>query len=208
MTRSNSVRLVLGLAAIGALAGLGGCAGYSLVPAATRTVGGGALEVTPTSAWNKLGGFPSVYAQTKSPTAEYWTADGDGLNLLALHGGLKDGATFFRAVDRKERPMPPFRASMTLPEIPDWVESSLRLRSPNTTVTMGEVRPVSFSGQPGVQFDLSFVDESEVPRRARGAATIRDGRLYLIFFEAVAPVYFDRHAAEVDRIIATARIRG
>lgn len=208
MFRSVRLRSMARLIVAAGLASLAGCAGYALVPAATHIVGGGTMAVTPATAWNKLGGFPSVYAQTRSPTAEYWTADGDGLNLLALHGGLREGATFFRAVDRKERPMPPFRAGMTLPEIPDWVESSLRLRSPNTMVTMGEVKPVSFGGQPGVQFDLRFIDESEVPRRARGAATIRDGRLYLIFFEAVAPVYFDRHAAEVDHIIASVRIRG
>jgi hypothetical protein len=187
--------------------GLSACGGYSLVPVGTLAVANKQLIVAPVDTWNRVVSGVSSYALRKAPGSEYWTADGDMLNLLSFHSGLAEGATLFKAVDKKERPMPAFRSSMTLAEIPEWVESSMRLRSANATNQMGEVKPLTFSGQPGVQFDLTYVDETEVPRKARGAATVKDGKLYLILFEGVTPVYFNRRIEEVDRIIAAASIK-
>lgn len=189
------------------LVALAGCASYSLVPPSTSLgVAKSALHVSPGQSWNRVLTTMAPYMQGKTAQSEYWTADGNLLNLLSFHGGVAPGETLFRPVSKQERPMPPFKADMTLADLPEWVESSLRLRSTNTTVQMGEIKPVTFAGQSGVQCDFTFVDESEVQRRGRVAATIKGGQLFLILFEAVSPVYFDRRIAEVEQIIASATI--
>jgi hypothetical protein len=183
---------------------LSGCAAYSLVTPAPTTVSAG-LQVTPGEAWNRVANPLTPYAASKVGKAEYWTADGNLLNLLSFHAGLKLGASLFRSVDKQTRPMPPFRADMTLAEIPEWVESSLRLRAASGSVTLGEIKPITFLQSSGVQFDFTFVDDTQVRRRGRGAASIINGQLFLILYEGTAQVYFDRRIADVDRMIASAR---
>jgi hypothetical protein len=163
------------------------------------------LQVTPGEAWNKIANAVTPYAASQTSTSQYWTADGNLLNLLSFHAGLKPGNTLFRSPSKATRPMPPFRADMTLPEIPEWVESSLRLRATSGSVTLGEIKPINFLQTTGVQFDFTFVDDTEVRRRGRGAASIINGQLYLILYEGTAQVYFDRRLPDVERMIANAR---
>ncbi|MFZ4747745.1 MAG: hypothetical protein ACOYLK_12765 [Sphingomonas sp.] len=194
-----------GLAFLGGIAALTlaapALAGYKLMPAGkTQPVGKLGLSVTPPNDWNRLGA-------KIGRNAESWTLDGLSLNDLSFYAGIEEGKPLFREVDKKNRPLPKFTASMLPTDIVSLFEGSYRVAAGTSLFEIGKVEPVIFAGKPGVHFSYSFVQQGEeVRRNGEGTGAIIGGKLYLVTFEAPVIYYFDRDIARYRTLVGTARV--
>ncbi|HWI85926.1 MAG TPA: hypothetical protein VNT42_06335 [Sphingomonas sp.] len=180
------------------LATSGAMAGNSLiVENAAVAVAKSGLTVRPDREWNKLGARPGRNSET-------WTIDGDTLNDLTFYGGIEDGKTLFREVDRHNKPLPRFSATMLLTDIPSLVENSYRIALGTSLMTIDKVEPARLGSRNGIRFEYSFVRQGEdLHRRGEGYATTQGGKLYMITFEAPALYYFDADVGAARQVVAS-----
>jgi hypothetical protein len=174
---------------------------FKLMPAGSAvTVAKSGLTITPDRAWNREGSRPGR-------NAESWTLDGLGLNDMTFYGGIADGKTLFREVDKKDWPLPRFSATMLAPDIAALFEGSYRVAAGTALVTIDSIAPARFAGHDGFRFTYRFTLEGEEVRRL-GEATgaVIDGRLYLVSFEAPEIFYFARDVAAFRAAVQTARV--
>jgi hypothetical protein len=194
------------LAALAGLALLSGCAGggfgYSLVRPQPVTVARGSMEVTPTTAWNRV---PHGYSDISRE--EDWTLNGPLLDSVAFIGGLESGKKIVRQWKKADRKVPDFRADMSPPEIAAMIESFYRIRAGASTFTMTNLSPRTFLGNPGFQFDYDYIAGDEVDRRGRAVGAIIDGRFYLALFDAARSHYYPAGLPEFERLVESARLR-
>lgn len=176
---------------------------YKLVPSGKPVVvAKSALTVVPGIRWNRIQKRPGRLAES-------WTLDGGALNELTFYAGIAPGRALFREVNRRDRPLPRFAASMLAPDIVQLFESSYRLAGGSSLFTIGDVAPDTFAGHAGFRFAYSFVLEGENVRRGGEAhGAVIDGRLYLITFEAPELHYFGRNVGDYRAVVASARIVG
>lgn len=176
-------------------------AGWKLIDRGEATkVAKSNLAVTPGEDWNRWSSRPIK-------TSEVWTLDGVSLNELYFVGGLPSGKALYREVNKKERPLPKLSSSMDLTEIPNFVESSIRVAHNTSVFEMTSVEPTTFGGSPAVRFTYSYaVEGSPLKRRGLGVGTMKNGSLYLITFVAPELFYFDRDLPKVEAIIASATL--
>lgn len=176
-------------------------AGYKLMPAGrNQAIGKLGLAVTPPNDWNRLGA-------KIGRNAESWTLDGLSLNDLSFYAGIEEGKPLFREVDKRNRPLPKFTASMLPTDIVALFEGSYRVAAGTSLFEIGSVEPANFAGKPGVRFSYSFVQQGEeVRRKGEGTGAIISGKLYLVTFEAPTIYYFDRDVARYRTLVGTARV--
>jgi hypothetical protein len=176
-------------------------AGFKLMPTGkAQPVGKMGLSVTPPNDWNRLGA-------KIGRNAESWTLDGLSLNDLSFYAGIEEGRTLFREVDKKNRPLPKFTASMLPTDIVSLFESSYRVAAGTSLFEIGKVEPATFAGKPGVHFSYSFVQQGEeVRRNGEGTGAIIGGKLYLITFEAPVIHYYDRDIAKYRDVVTSAKV--
>ncbi|MBU6166824.1 MAG: hypothetical protein KGQ52_11965 [Alphaproteobacteria bacterium] len=171
-----------------------------IVPNVSVAVAKSAMMVTADREWNKLGARPG-------PLAESWTLDGDVLNRLSFYGGLINGATLFREVDRKNRPLPKVRADMLPTDIPALFEQSYRIAENSGLFSVDSIEPASIGGASGVRFTYSFSKQGEdVARKGEAVAAMVGGKLWLISFEAPTLHYFDAGITSARAIMASVRL--
>ena len=176
-------------------------AGYKLMPTGhAQSVGKMGLSVTPGDDWNRLG--------TKlGRNAESWTLDGDTLNDLSFYDGIEPGKPIFREVDKRNKPLPKFSASMLPTDVVQLFEGTYRVAAGTSLFTINKIEPATFGGKPGVHFDYSFaLQGEEVKRNGEGTAAVINGKLYMITFEAPVILYFDRDVAKARVVVASARV--
>jgi hypothetical protein len=204
-------------AALAALLVLGGCAGggggggygggygfnrFTLVEPRDRDVAR-TMRVTPTVRWNRLP--RSVY---EIPREENWTLHGVTLDSLTFIGGLENGRPLVRWQLRQDiRQVPNFRADMTPPEIASMIESFYRIRAGAVSFNMTGLQPRTFLGHPGFQFDYEHLGGNELTRQGRVVGAVIGQRLYMILFDAPKSHFFGSIIPEVERIVASARLR-
>jgi hypothetical protein len=205
-------RILIAIASASAL--LAGCAGgaggggfglnsYRLVEPREREVTGG-MRVTPTMRWNRA---PRTLNDISRE--ENWTLHGVALDGLTFIGGLQDGNELVRWQRRSDiRQVPRFRADMSPPEIASMIESFYRIRAGSVSFEMTGLQPRTFLGQPGFQFDYRHLGGNELERQGRVVGAVIGRRLYMILFDAPKSHYFPTILPEVERIIASARLRG
>ena len=176
-------------------------AGYKLMPAGqVQPVGKLGLSVTPGNDWNRLGA-------KLGRNAESWTLDGDTLNDLTFYAGIEPGRAIFREVDKRNKPLPKFSASMLPPDLVQLFEGTYRVAAGTSLFTIDKVEPATLGGKPGVHFTYSFaLQDEEVKRNGEGTAAVINGKLYMITFEAPVILYFDRDIAKARAVVASARI--
>jgi hypothetical protein len=198
MKRGYAIAAAVALAAMPAVPA---AAGWKLVNAGAPTaVAKSSLTVTAGQAWNRW----SVRPIKKG---EVWTLDGVNLNELYFVSGLAPGETLYRDLKKKDHPLPALGARMQLTDIPDFVESSVRVELNTSVFTMKEVQPTKFAGRDGVRFTYEYaVEGSPLVRRGLGAGTIVNGTLDLILYTAPGVYFYDRDAPKVEAIIASARL--
>lgn len=191
------------LASLGALAMLHAgpaLAGWKIAPrGAPAAVLKGAMSVTPAEDWN----FNSSHPMKKGET---WTLDGASLNELYLVAGLAPGETLFKDVAKKDRPLPKLGAGAVLTDIPEFVESSVRIQLNTSQFETTGVEPVKFGGRDGVKFSYRYSVQGEsLTRQGVAMATLAGKNLYLINFTAPSIYYFDRDKAKAEAIMASAK---
>lgn len=170
-----------------------------LKPAGVSTpVAKSGLTVTPDQGWNT--------AARPGRLSEAWTLDGVTINELTFYGGIVDGKTLFREVDKVNAPLPKFSKTMLLPDIATLLESSYRVALGTSLMTIDTIEPAPFAGAQGFKFTYSFAVSDEVKRKGVARGAIIADRLYMITYEAPKIHYFDRDIGSFEKIAESARL--
>ena len=158
------------------------------------------LFVVPAIDWSRTRSPPGLHAES-------WTLDGISLNDVTFFGGILDRQAMFREVDRRNRPLPRFSASMLPTDVVQLFENSFRIVGDTSLFTVTGVSPARFAGRRGFRFAYSFVRrDEEVRRLGEGTGAVIDGRLYLITYQAPAIHYFATNLGDYRAIVASARV--
>lgn len=197
----KSLRIFVAAVLLAAVPAAPAVAGWKLArDAKAVAVAKGRLVVTPPQSWNSWSSRPIK-------KSEVWTLDGVALNELYFVSGLIPGETLYRDVAKKERPLPKMSAGMQLTDIPDFVESSMRVALKTSVFRVTNVEPTRFAGHEGVRFTYEYaVQDSPLVRKGIAAGTVAANQLYLINFTAPGVFYFDRDRPKVEAIMASARL--
>lgn len=197
------------LLAVGLMLVLTACAGYQLVEPKRVTVND-TLSVEPGMSWNRL------YSESMPRTLAVWTADGQLLNELVFFVGVGDSEPLFPpagsptaappgAQPAATEPMPVFRTTMSPNEVAELFEASLVRSTKSALAQVKNLRPAEFGGIPGFRFEIEFVTRDDVERSGTVAGAVRNGKLFLIFFQGTRIYHYGRYKDEADRIFASAR---
>lgn len=164
------------------------------------TVAKGTLSVRPDASWNR-----SPYRPIKN--SEIWSIDGASLNELYFVSSLMPGQTLYADARKKDAPLPKFGAKVELSDIPEFVESSIRIANKTSVFETISVEPATFAGQPAVRFVYEYAVESS-PLRRRGLAlgTVVGGKLSLITYTAPTLYFYDRDLARAEAVMASATL--
>jgi len=184
-------------------AGLSGCAmSYSLVAAGVVGVEG--LTVQTGSGWNRA---PGIHTPSNRRGAETWTKDGMLLDRLVIIPAIGDGEAIMVS-QSKSAALPVFKADMLPNELEELVESSMvkAFGEGGSVVNTDSLRPHRFGENAGVMFDLTATVSDGPQYRGTVGAFIAEDKLYLIYFIAAVPYYYDKHIAEADAIIRSATL--
>lgn len=174
--------------------------GNSLIsPATDVKVAKSTLNVDPAHSWNKMGARPGRNSET-------WTIDGPELNDVTFYGGIADGGTLFREVDKKNRPLPKFSATMLPHDIAQTFETSYRIANGTSLMSIDGVEPTQFANHSGFRFSYTFTSGDEVKRKGEAHGAVIKGKLYLMTYEAPHIFYFDRDVAKYHQLVSTAAI--
>jgi len=179
-----------------------GCVtGYTLVSSGQVPVSQGTMHIHTAGAWNK-----APQGQFGLPQAEGWTRNGPVLDAIYFLGAVPDGQAIVKQRTEDERKVPIFHASMTPQDLTSMVESAYRIRGGVKIFETTAVKPVTFLGQQGVQFDYTFVNEDSIKRRGRSVMVVAGGKLYVMSLNATALHYFDAALPDFDAMAASASI--
>ena len=166
-------------------------------PGVATSVAKSLLTVTPDRAWNKAGRLGRL--------SEAWTLDGLSINELTFYGGIVDGKTLFREVNKTTAPLPRFSKTMLAPDVVTLFESSYRVALGTSLMKVETVEPAPFAGAPGFKFTYSFAVQDDVKRKGVARGAIIGDKLYMITYEAPKIHYFDRDVLGFDKIADSAR---
>lgn len=181
---------------------LSGCATrYTLVVPGTVSVAKDSMKVKPSLAWNKV-----PRSALNIPNEESWTRNGVLLDSITFMGGLRDGEAIAKQRPKDERKVPVFRSNMTPQDLVSMIESYYRIRGQISVFETTGVKPTTFLGQQGVEFDFNFVAGDDVKRRGRSVLAVVGGKFYFMAVEGTALHYFDAASAEFQTIAASATI--
>lgn len=197
MTKRTDMRFLIITAA---LSWSSGALANELIPAnAPVTVAKSELQATPARDWNKLSARPGRQSET-------WTLDGELLNEVSFYGGIETDRPLFREVDRKNRPLPQFKSTMLLTDVPPLLENSYRIARNVSILAIETVEPAPFAGADGIRFTYSFVGPDDLRRTGEANAAIVKGRLYMATFEAPTIHYFARDVASFRQIVGSLKL--
>lgn len=165
----------------------------------TVTVAQSGLSVSPAIDWNRLNLRPGK-------NSERWTLDGELLNDVVFFAAIESEQPLVREVNRKEQPLPKFRSDMLPIDIPALVESTHRIANGAAVFEVLSSEPTELGGFPGIRFTYEFVGADDLRRRGLASASIVEGKLYMVSFEAPAIHYFERDIANFEQLLASVRI--
>lgn len=158
------------------------------------------LSVTPGENWNRNSSRPIK-------KGEVWTLDGVGLNEVYFVSGLAAGETLFKELDKKNNPLPKLGSSVSLTDIPEFYESSVRVALQTSLFEIEKVEPVSFAEQQGIRFSFNYgVKDSPIIRKGMAQAALVNGQLHLIAFVAPTIHYFERDLPKAEALMASAKL--
>lgn len=157
------------------------------------------MVVVPGRDWNRLSGRPGKNAET-------WTLDGPQLNSVTFFGEIEYGEPLIKERSKKHDPLPKFTATTLLVEIPELLERTHRAANGIGDFQVTEVDSKPFLGNEGVFFKYRYVDEDLLPRLGEARATIIDGALYMISYEAPRIHYYERNVADFRALADSAAL--
>jgi hypothetical protein len=196
------MRTILLIAAAMLAVGIAEASANKLIePGTHEKIAKGGFSASPAHEWNRLDDREGKYQ-------EIWTIDGDPLNKLTFYGGVPIGASLFKERDRKNNPLPKVSEGMLITDIPALLENTYRTLWPGTRIAIGTQHPAEFAGHKGIRFAYTYIsNHDEVERRAEAIGAVRNGRLYLITYEAPSLYFYDKDAGKFRQIIETVTIR-
>ena len=177
---------------------LTGCVQYSLV-SSNQLATPQSISVVPSGDWNK-----SPVKMGKK--TEIWTRDGEALNQLIFVGGVNDGESLFKEMN-KDIPMPTFSPDMLPNDIEDLVSTSIKnLANGTIEVNTSNLKPSQVGESFGFRFNFDFYTESGLYKKGDALAAIKDDQLYVIIFIATSLHYYDAYLPEINDIFEKAQI--
>jgi hypothetical protein len=196
MVPAKALRGVLAVALLSLLAA---CAAYQLVPSGKATVRN-ALAVEPGQSWSR------VNFQVSPGPLEMWTLNGPAIDSITFYMPVADGEALQKQPGSSNEPFPSFRSSMSPSEIVELYEATLRRSTGSALVEIRNLQPTRFAAGDGFRADTLHVGQDRVRRKGVLIGTVKDKQLYLVHFQAPELHYYDRDVAEVEHVIASARI--
>lgn len=185
------------------LATLSGCVvSYALVAPGTVDLDG--LRVNTGTAWNLAP--PNVSPSSRKNT-QVWTRDGLLLDRLIIIPGVPDGETI--VVSRQESAaLPMFRADMLPNEIEELTESSIvkLFGEGGVSVETNNLRPHRYGDDRGILFNLDVAVSDGPDYKGLAGSFIANDTLYLMLYFGADPYYYDKHLAEAEAVITSARL--
>jgi hypothetical protein len=194
MTKSLGITLAIGLAVSAPLYAAGRLKTANVAVAVARSN----LVVTPDRAWNRGARPGRLY--------EAWTLDGLSINELTFYGGIVEGKTLFREVDKINAPLPKFSKTMLAPDVASMMESSYRIALQTPLMQVDTIEPATFAGAQGFKFTYHFTFADEVKRLGVARGAIIDGKLYMVTYEAPGIHYFGRDLEGFTKIADSAKL--
>ena len=165
----------------------------------TAQVADSGITVTPPRDWNRLDARPGKHAET-------WTLDGEQLNDITFYGGVEPGKPLVKERDKKREPLPKFKATTLLIEVPELLEQTYRTDKQIGTFSLTGSKPDRFLDRDGVRFTYEYTDRDNLPRKGEARAVLVGGKLYMVTFDAPRLHYFDRTLADYRALTDTARL--
>ena len=158
---------------------------------------GGDLRIDSEMEWSR-------YSDRRS---QWWTMDGQQLNLLYLIPGVRPGEYIFLGQRQTtRRPDGPFfQPGMRADEVRDLIVDGL-LAAGLVGVQTTDLRPDDFGGREGLRFEMSMTNQEGLKYQGMAAAFEHDDRLALALFMAPSEYYYPRDAAKVARMLDSLRL--
>ena len=177
-------------------------AGWKLV-SGNKTVivtKGKKMKVTPTGDWNQFS-----YRPTKR--SEVWTRDGLSLNELYFLSETLPGEPLFKQLNKKDEPLPKFKADMLPTDLVDLFEGSVRINIKSSKFEVLKVEPAKLGSHDAVRLQYSYVVGDE-PLTRRGEVVMANigGKLSMVNFTAPAIEFFDRDIGEIREMVSKASL--
>lgn len=193
-------RIVLALATAAVLAG---CAAPITKVAGGPVVLAERMNVQGDVAWNQL----PPHLSGQAPAAATWTVDGLSLDTMNFYVGVKDGTQMGTMPQGKEAQQIVFKSAMQAHEVVAMF-GNLYSRD-GSSFTLDKLESAEFLGGKGYRFHYTVVRKlDEVKLAGVGWAAVRSGELHAITFTAPHKGFFPRHAAKVEKVAATAQLKG
>ncbi|MEW5892665.1 MAG: hypothetical protein AB1697_05970 [Pseudomonadota bacterium] len=152
------------------------------------------------SAWNKV-------ALPNNGKSEFWTTDGVTLDSLVFYVGIAEGEPLAEQAGRQDKQQARFRANMPAHEVVELYGSVIS--EGGNSFKLDRLAPAVFLGGDGFRFEYTLLrkgDEVELKGVAYGA--VRNGKLYLMTFQAPRLHYFKKHLGRVEAVAASLKLRG
>ena len=141
------------------------------------------------------------WSRVKTGAIEEWTVDGPILQAVLFFDGVKDGDPLVPTYGKNQK-RPLFRAGMNATEVQEFVVDSMSAMG-FTDVRAENLRPFQFGSLPGFRFELHYLSADGLELNGIAAGTTGDDRLYLILYTGTRSHYFDKHKADVERMLQT-----
>ena len=179
---------------------LAGCAAVSKVETGEVLVKN-RLAVQVVEPWNQ---FERGLADN-TPT---WTHEGITVDALQFYVGLKDGELLAPTPSGRKGIEPlTFRSTMRPADVMVLLQSLLT--RDGSSFSLDRLEATDFVGTRGFRIEYSMVRKVD-DVRLRGVAfgAVRNGELFLINYSAPRLAFFPRHAAGVEALARSARVKG
>ncbi|WP_271439199.1 hypothetical protein [Pontixanthobacter luteolus] len=170
-------------------------AGWRKIEPVETTVAKGAMEVAPSSEWNRWSRRPAKKGET-------WTKDGLPLNQLDFFGQVANGDPVYKERNKSDRPLPKFKSDMLLPDLATLFEANFSIENNITQFEVTEIAPAMLGGANGLKltYDYALPGES-LQRRGEARMAVHNGELYVVNFTAPRLHFFDQNIEEVRGIM-------
>ena len=175
---------------------------YSLVMPGTNSVAD--MQVQASSGWNQA---PAITTPTSRSASQTWTQDGPLLDRLVFIPAVPDGEPLLK-VGKQSAALPVFHKDMLPNELEELAESTFvkLFGEGNAAVSTSNLRPHNFGEHRGVMFDMNAAVTESPDYKGSVAAFIVNDLLYMMFYLAADPYYYEKHYAAAEAVMMSAKL--
>ncbi len=173
---------------------------WSLVTAGITSID--TLQVQADYGWNRAPPMPHLGRRDNSQT---WTRDGMLLDELVFIPAVPDGESLLVS-DDEGAALPVFRKDMLPNEIEELAEATFvkQWGEGNAVLGTSNLRPQRFGEHSGIMFDFEANVTDSPDYRGIVGAFVVDDALFIMYYRAAHPYYFDKHRAAAEAVIMSA----